>query len=79
MLGVAVVPALMIPPTPPEFRGVNIFMIVVAGFWAAMYAIEDFQSGRFRSGDRNGERKRTAYEDASDIFVPPPSPRPGHR
>ena len=40
-LATAVVCALMIPPTPGEFRWVNVSMGILALFWAVLLAIED--------------------------------------
>jgi arginine exporter protein ArgO len=40
-LGVAGVCLAMLPPTPSEFRLVNVVMAAVALFWAVAIAIED--------------------------------------
>jgi hypothetical protein len=37
---------LMIPPTPPEFRWLNLAMAGLALFWAALLAIEDLANRR---------------------------------
>jgi hypothetical protein len=80
MLCLAAVAALMIPPTPPEFRWLNIFLISLAGFWAVMFGIEDFLNHPRRGvQDRKQERIAPGFDgDASDIFAPPP-PHPRHK
>jgi ABC-type transport system involved in cytochrome c biogenesis permease component len=45
-LGVALVFVLMIPPTPPEFRWLNLAMAGLALFWATLLAIEDLANRR---------------------------------
>lgn len=45
-LGVALVFVLMIPPTPPEFRWLNLTMAGLALFWATLLAIEDLSNRR---------------------------------
>jgi arginine exporter protein ArgO len=40
-LGVAAACLAMLPPTPSEFRVVNIIMAVLALFWAVALGIED--------------------------------------
>jgi ABC-type transport system involved in cytochrome c biogenesis permease component len=45
-LAVAVVFLLMIPPTPLEFRWLNLAMAGLALFWAALLGIEDLASRR---------------------------------
>jgi ABC-type transport system involved in cytochrome c biogenesis permease component len=53
-LAVAVVFLLMIPPTPLEFRWLNLAMAGLALFWAALLGIEDLLNGRrtIREGTR---------------------------
>jgi hypothetical protein len=50
-LATALVCVLMIPPTPNEFRWVNIAMAGLALFWALLLGIEDVVSHRARPGD----------------------------
>jgi hypothetical protein len=50
-LATALVCVLMIPPTPNEFRWVNISMAGLALFWAVLLGIEDVVSHRERPGD----------------------------
>jgi ABC-type transport system involved in cytochrome c biogenesis permease component len=45
-LAVAVVLLLMIPPTPLEFRWLNLAMAGLALFWAALLGIEDLANRR---------------------------------
>ena len=45
-LGVALVFVLMIPPTPPEFRWLNLAMAGLALFWATLLGIEDLANRR---------------------------------
>ena len=45
-LGVALVFVLMIPPTPPEFRWLNLAMAGLALFWATLLGIEDLFNRR---------------------------------
>jgi ABC-type transport system involved in cytochrome c biogenesis permease component len=45
-LGVALVFVLMIPPTPPEFRWLNLAMAGLALFWATLLGIEDLSNRR---------------------------------
>ena len=52
-LAVAIVFLLMIPPTPLEFRWLNLAMAGLALFWAALLGIEDLAN-----------RRRTIREDA---------------
>jgi len=47
-LACALVCALLIAPTPAEFRWVNLTMIGLALFWAVMVAGEDFARRRRR-------------------------------
>jgi len=47
-LACAVVCALLIAPTPAEFRWVNLTMIALALFWAVLVAGEDFARARRR-------------------------------
>jgi hypothetical protein len=53
-LGCAVVCALLIAPTPPEFRWVNLVMIGLALFWAVLLSAEELARARRRrhTGDR---------------------------
>jgi hypothetical protein len=44
--GVALVFLLMIPPTPLEFRWLNLAMAGLALFWAALLGIEDLANRR---------------------------------
>jgi hypothetical protein len=37
---------LMIPPTPPEFRWLNLAMAALASFWATLLGIEDLTNRR---------------------------------
>jgi hypothetical protein len=50
-LATATVCLLMIPPTPTEFRWVNISMAGLALFWAVLLGIEDMVSHRDRPRD----------------------------
>ena len=45
-LGVALVFVLMIPPTPTEFRWLNLVMAGLALFWATLLGIEDLSNRR---------------------------------
>jgi hypothetical protein len=54
-LGVALVFVLMIPPTPPEFRWLNLAMAGLALFWATLLAIEDLANRRHDSGLPKGD------------------------
>ena len=54
-LGVALVFVLMIPPTPPEFRWLNLAMAALALFWATLLAIEDLSNRRRDIGRSRGE------------------------
>jgi hypothetical protein len=47
-LATALVCVLMIPPTPNEFRWVNIAMAGLALFWALLLGIEDVVTHRAR-------------------------------
>jgi hypothetical protein len=49
-LALALVFLLMIPPTPPEFRWLNLTMAGLALFWATLLGIEDL-SNRRRDSD----------------------------
>jgi hypothetical protein len=53
-LATALVCVLMIPPTPSEFRWVNISMAVLALVWAVLLGIEDVVTHRDRPP--NGRR-----------------------
>ncbi|HXJ63398.1 MAG TPA: hypothetical protein VNN79_06550 [Actinomycetota bacterium] len=61
-LACAVICALLIAPTPAEFRWVNLTMIGLALFWAVMLSAEELARRRRRSRTR----RRT----------PPPEPEP---
>jgi len=50
-LAVAVVFLLMIPPTPLEFRWLNLAMAGLALFWAALLGIEDLTTRRRTTRD----------------------------
>ena len=54
-LAVALVFLLMIPPTPPEFRWLNLSMAGLALFWATLLGIEDLTNRRQDSDLRNDE------------------------
>jgi hypothetical protein len=54
-LGVAIVFLLMIPPTPPEFRWLNLAMGGLALFWAALLAIEDLSNRRHGAERPSGD------------------------
>ena len=45
-LSVALVFVLMIPPTPSEFRWLNLAMAGLALFWATLLVIEDLSNRR---------------------------------
>jgi ABC-type transport system involved in cytochrome c biogenesis permease component len=45
-LGVALVFLLMIPPTPPQYRWLNLSMAGLALFWAVLLGIEDLSNRR---------------------------------
>ncbi|MGH2594875.1 MAG: hypothetical protein ACRDH7_02795 [Actinomycetota bacterium] len=53
-LAVAVVFLLMIPPTPLEFRWLNLAMAGLALFWAALLGIEDLTNRRRTTRDEGG-------------------------
>lgn len=55
-LAVAVVFLLMIPPTPLEFRWLNVAMAGLALFWAALLGIEDILN-----------RRRALRDEASEV------------
>ena len=54
-LAVAVVFLLMIPPTPLEFRWLNLAMAGLALFWAALLGIEDLTNRRRKLRHGAGE------------------------
>lgn len=64
-LATALVCILMIPPTPNEFRWVNISMAGLALFWSVLLGIEDVVSHRQRPDDDVPPRR-----------PPPPGIRP---
>ena len=58
-LGTAVVCVLMIPPTPSEFRWVNVSMACLALFWAVLLGAESAltrRGGPDRDGSSPGDR-----------------------
>ena len=55
-LAVAVIFLLMIPPTPLEFRWLNLAMAGLALLWAVLLGIEDLAT-----------RRRTLRQDASEV------------
>ena len=61
---VAVVFLLMIPPTPLEFRWMNLAMAGLALFWAALLGIEDLATRRrtLRDGASEAKNDRTSRE-----------------
>ena len=50
-LATALVCLFMIPPTPAEFRWVNLVMGALASLWAVLLRIEDVASRRSGSND----------------------------
>lgn len=50
--GTALVCVALIPPTPPEFRWVNLSMAGLATFWAILIAIEEILGHRQQNGPR---------------------------
>jgi ABC-type transport system involved in cytochrome c biogenesis permease component len=56
-LAVALVFVLMIPPTPREFRWLNLAMAGLALFWAALLAIEDLSNRRRNIDLPRGDRR----------------------
>jgi hypothetical protein len=50
-LATALVCLLMIPPTPSEFRWVNLAMAGLASFWAVLLTIEEVASRRSGSNE----------------------------
>jgi len=54
-LAVALIFLLMIPPTPPEFRWLNLTMAGLALFWATLLGIEDLSNRRRDTDLRNGD------------------------
>ena len=50
-LATAIVCVLMMPPTPGEFRWVNVSMAILASFWAVLLGIEDVVVHRERPPD----------------------------
>ncbi len=58
----AIVCALLLPFTPPEFRWVNWAMIVLALFWGVMLGIEEIVQARdlARRGERSSPSDSTA-------------------
>jgi ABC-type transport system involved in cytochrome c biogenesis permease component len=54
-LAVALVFLLMIPPTPTEFRWLNLAMAGLALFWATLLGIEDLTNRRRDSSLPNDE------------------------
>jgi len=54
-LAVALVFLLMIPPTPPEYRWLNLAMAALALFWATLLGIEDLTNRRRDFDLRNDE------------------------
>ena len=65
-LAVAVVFLLMIPPTPLEFRWLNLAMAGLALFWAALLGIEDLAN---RRRTRRDEASAAANDRASRTDV----------
>ena len=59
-LAVSAVFLLMIPPTPPEFRWLNLSMAGLALLWASLLAIEDLAS------------RRSANLEAAELPTPDP-------
>jgi len=64
-LAVSAVFLLMIPPTPREFRWLNLSMAGLALFWATLLAIEDIASRR-RSADLTAAEAPTIDPPATD-------------
>ena len=64
-LGVSAVFLLMIPPTPPEFRWLNLSMAGLALVWAILLAIEDLAVMR-RSTDLAAEEIPSTDQPAAD-------------
>ena len=64
-LAVSAVFLLMIPPTPPEFRWLNLSMAGLALVWATLLAIEDL-AGRRRSADLSAEEVPSTDPPATD-------------
>jgi hypothetical protein len=52
-LGVAGVCLLLLPPTPDEFRWVNVAMACLAVFWAVLLGIESILGHRDRPDERD--------------------------
>ena len=49
---VAFVCVVLVPPTPAEFRWLNVAMALLAGFWAIALALEDL--AHIRRNERGG-------------------------
>lgn len=66
-LAVAVVFLLMIPPTPLEFRWLNLAMAGLALFWAALLGIEDVTTRRrtLRDGTSAATNDRASRTDVT--------------
>lgn len=62
---VAVVFLLMIPPTPLEFRWLNLAMAGLALFWAVLLGIEDLATRRrtLRDGASEAKNERASRTD----------------
>jgi len=56
-LGTALVCLALIPPTPPEFRWVNLSMAALALLWAVLLAVEEVL------GQRQGKRHKSSEPD----------------
>lgn len=54
-MGVALVFVLMIPPTPTDFRWLNLVMAGLALFWATLLGIEDLSNRRRDIALRKGD------------------------
>jgi hypothetical protein len=64
-LAVSAVFLLMIPPTPPEFRWLNLSMAGLALVWTTLLAIEDL-AGMRRSTDLAAEDVPSTDQPAAD-------------
>jgi hypothetical protein len=71
---VALVAAILVPFTPPEFRWTCWFCIGLALFWALALAIEDLTAP---GGPPDSVRGRPGGREGGTPFAPPPLPRTG--
>jgi hypothetical protein len=52
-LALCLICVLLLPPTPAEFRWLNLVMAGLALFWAVAFTLEDLLNGRGRRSPRD--------------------------